>query len=142
MMQIRDTIITVGRRVMPEMGDSELVQSLVAKSVKVDEIELLPLKEIAINKAVEIKVDKLDSIVQISPVHPSFIQEGQEYYAQYKQSLIHEPKPKTDDMNTLVHDINGYFVLAFLLYKFKVSVYPRMIAMLILIWRVWKSEAV
>ena len=127
---------------MPELSDSELVQSLVAKSVHVEEIELLPLKEIAINKAVDIKVDKLDSIVQISSVHPSFIQEGQEYYAQYEQSLIHEPTPKTDDMNTLVHDINGYFVLAFLLYKFKVSVYPRMIAMLILIWRVWKSEAV
>ena len=139
-MQLRDTIITVGRRVMPELDDSTLIKSLVAKSVNVDEIELLPLKEIAINKAVDIKVDKKDSIVKISLVHPSFIQEGQEYYSQYKQSLIHEPTPKTDDMNTLVHDINGYFVLAFFIYKFKVSVYPRMIAMLILIWRVWKED--
>lgn len=130
-MQLRDTIITVGRRVIPEISDSELVKMNVAKSVQVDEICLLPLKEIAIDKAMDIKVDKSDSIVQISPVHPSFIQEGKEYYSQYKESLIYEPTPKNEDMNTLVHDVNAIFVLAFLAYYFKVCVLPRTIAMVV-----------
>lgn len=130
-MQLRDTVITVSRRLMPELDDSTLIQSLVDSSVQVDEICLLPLKELPVTKAVNIKVDKSDSIVQISPVHPSFIQEGKEYYSQYKESLIYEPTPKNEDMNTLVHDVNAIFVLAFLAYYFKVCVLPRTIAMVV-----------
>lgn len=142
MMQLRDTIITVGRRVMPELSDSELVQLMVSKSVHVDAIELLPLKELPVTKAVNIKVDKSDSIIQISPVHPSFIQEGQEYYSQYKESLIHEPTNKNEDMNTLVHNINGWFVVAFLAYYFKACVLPRMVAMFVEVRKVSKGEVV
>jgi len=127
---------------MPEISDSELVKMNVAKSVQVDEICLLPLKEIAIHKAMDIKVDKSDSMVQISPVHPSFIQEGKEYYSQYKESLIYVEPKKDNDMNTLVHDVNAIFVLAFLAYYFKACVLPRTIAMVAEMKKVAKGEAV
>lgn len=129
MMQLRDTVITISRRIMPELEDSELVKLNVAKSVQVDEICLLPLKELPVTKAINIKVDKSDSIVQISPAHPSFIQEGKAYYSQYKESLIYVQPKKDNDMNTLVHDVNAIFVLAFLAYYFKACVLPRTIAM-------------
>lgn len=129
MMQFRDTVITISRRVMPEISDSELVKMNVAKSVQVDEICLLPLKELPVTKAAKIKVNKSDSIIEISPSHPSFVIEAKEYYTQYKTSLAYEKPIKTNDMNTLVHDVNAIFVLAFLAYYFKACVLPRTIAM-------------
>lgn len=128
-MQFRDTVITISRRLVPELDDSSQVQLMVSKTAQVDEICLLPLKELPVNKAAKIKVSKLDTIEPININHPSFVIEAKEYYTQYKTSLAYEKPIKTNDMNTLVHDVNAIFVVFVLIWKFKQSVLPRMAAM-------------
>ena len=142
MIQHKDTIIVIGKRKGVELSDSALIQELVNAMPKVDSICLLPLKELPVTKAVKIKVNKLDTLEPINFSHPSFENEARQYYAEYKTSISYEKPIETNDMNTLVHDVNAIFIVFVLIWKLKQSVLPRMVAMVRDFKNVWKGEVV